>query len=160
AAAGEAVLQLAVELFVADRDEARLQLECLLDQSVDIAVRRKCINPVVVGIAFHHVDRAAADRAGRAQDGDPALTLGLRIWPRFGHSHVSPLLPITALMTATAAATAISPSTRSRAPPCPGIILLASLTPKWRLKADSARSPACSTIASPALSAARGRIEG
>src|SRR5262249_9191478 len=130
----------------------------------DIAVRGQGVDPVLIGVALHDIDRVSADRAGRAEDSHPSRTLGLgarmSLDPCLGHSHVSTLLPIRRLIPATAAATAIKPSTRSRAPPWPGIILLASLTPKCRLNADSARSPACSIIASPALTAVNAPMVG
>src|SRR5260221_1616 len=50
---------------------------------------------------------------------------------------------------------ASTPSSRSSNPPWPGMSLLESLTPKWRLASDSARSPSCATTATPALTRAR-----
>ena len=61
---------------------------------------------------------------------------------------------------ATAKATAKSPSTRSSTPPWPGMRWPLSLTPKWRLKPDSTKSPACSTMPSRALASTSGQTEG
>src|SRR5260370_108323 len=60
-------------------------------------------------------------------------------------------------MAATPVATdaASKPSSRSSNPPWPGMSLLESLTPKWRLASDSARSPSCATTATPALTRPR-----
>src|SRR5690606_14733106 len=94
------------------------------------------------------VDRAAADRAGAAEDRNAP-------GGRFGGRYHHPIMPPTvAWNTASTGAAAISPSIRSSMPPCPGISRPLSLTPNFRLIADSNRSPPWATAPSTPASAA------
>src|SRR5437868_12092205 len=126
----------------------------------------------LVAMAQQEVDRALAYRAGRSEDGDPArLSRAFRLRfrrmiarPGLGpadrcYRHVSTLPPPIRVKRATAGTTASRPSSRSRRPPCPGMRPLESFTPNLRLATDSASSPNCPTIPSPALTSTRGSTE-
>src|SRR5690349_24436348 len=75
-------------------------------------------DPVAVRMAHDDIECARADRAGSAEDGEV-------------HERRS----------AAIGSTAVALSTRSRIPPWPGSSVPLSLTPAWRLAADSNRSP-------------------
>src|SRR5205085_6947512 len=124
------------------------------------------------GIALQQIDGALADRAGRTENGHSPRLSGLticaigrnpkraRLNPTSrGHRHANTLPPPINVNSATAGITAKRPSSRSRRPPCPGMRPLESFTPNLRLATDSARSPNCSTIASPALSKTKGSTD-
>ena len=83
------------------------------------------------GCARDDVERAGADRAGRAEDAD-ALQRGRRGVDRRRHSITS---------ASAIGKTGSSASMRSSTPPWPGSSLLLSLAPALRLTSDSNRSP-------------------
>src|SRR5437016_5637288 len=111
-----------------DRDRRRSVLAHLLDQPRNVGAPRQRHHLHLAGTPLEvpdHVERGAADGAGRAQDGETARHA-------FGH-HSIVTYPTTLANR--------RPSKRSRIPPCPGRIRPASFTPTSRLIADSQRSP-------------------
>src|SRR5690606_3032571 len=112
---------------------------------LDIDVGGQRLDHEIVALALDQVDRAAADRAGRAQDRDMARA-GLRRRRDGRGLHCHGTLPSPSSRTAaTNTAAATSPSMRSRMPPWPGRIEPLSFTPKYLFTADSAMSPICDT---------------
>src|SRR5690606_22166544 len=101
---------------------------------------------VALGRGVDQIERALADRAGGAENGD-APPLAGRV--HHGHGHIP-----RPSSSASAGAVSRNPSSRSSRPPCPGISDPLSLTPARRLSDDSARSPSCASSANAALSPA------
>ncbi len=149
AAAGERALELAIGRRIADHRDARVQFARDLGERGRVAARGDRFDAVARRVALDQVDRAGADRAGGAENGDAAqggcgfvggarvhaLTIPSR--PRAGASKPPRARPIRQ---ATSAA-AQNPSSRSMTPPWPGMRWLASLAPNCRLMRDSKRSP-------------------
>ena len=67
ARAGQRVLELAEARGIGDRRKARAELAGELRQRLDIAVRGQRLDAVALARAAQQIDRAVADRAGRAQ---------------------------------------------------------------------------------------------
>ena len=70
--AGQRLLQRGIFRRVGDRGEARVRAPRLLGQQRRVAVRGQRLDGELVAVAQQQIDRAAADRAGRAEDRDPA----------------------------------------------------------------------------------------
>src|SRR5213078_104695 len=168
AGAGKRILQHLIFARLGDCRETRPKRASLLGQQLRIVVGGQRLDGEVFAVARQEIDRALADGAGRAENADPprARSAIHRTCGQYfaapcpqpiggAYRHVSTLPPIS-VRSVTAGITARRPSSRSRRPPCPGMRPLESFTPNLRLATDSARSPNCSTIASPALISTRG----
>jgi hypothetical protein len=66
------VLEFAIGGVICDHRMARADLACNLAESGRIAPRADRFNPVAPWVAFDQVERAGADRAGRAENCNPA----------------------------------------------------------------------------------------
>src|ERR1700730_13569426 len=137
ATAGERILELAGRRGLRDNRELGAELARQRRELGCVTPRGKRRHLVAPGIPAQKVERARADRAGRAQNGDAR------------HHKSNPVAPtrprVTPIASATVAA-ATKPSSRSMTPPWPGMRWLASLTWNLRFIADSNRSPACEAI--------------
>src|SRR5205814_3560190 len=146
---------------VGDCREAGAKRTRLLSQELGIVICGQRLDGERFTVAQQQVDRAAPDGAGRPEDRHPPRRVASGQQPivranRRGYRHSNTLSPPIRVKSATTGTTASRPSSRSRRPPCPGMRPLESFTPNLRLATDSARSPNCSTIASPALISTRG----
>src|SRR5581483_3162563 len=165
--AGQALLEGLIAAGIGDDGQLGTTGKRALGQSLHGALGRQSHELEHVGIAVDEVEGAGAARARRPQHGD-ALAASVRRGKdrpcrldlpcpgtRCSHAGLPPLHDpsnsaragectlMTKAASATAAAAATRPSTRSMTPPWPGINVLESLAPNRRLRADSARSPTC-----------------
>src|SRR5438045_9737925 len=99
-------------------------------------VRGEREDAIAAAVPCHDVERARADRPGGAENGE-----------------VHPFALIQGSSSAARGSVAVALSMRSRMPPWPGSSAPLSLTPAWRLAADSKRSPTMLIAASRAATA-------
>src|SRR5262245_65859168 len=104
-----------------------------LEELAGLGVGGQGERPEAIRVPGDDVERAAADRAGRAEDRH-VLSRTHRTPSRQNRTH-------TMFTSAAVGRTGVRASMRSRIPPCPGKMLPLSFRPAWRFIADSSRSP-------------------
>ena len=129
-APGKGRLELAVVPLVRDHGEGRTVAQGLCGQALDVAIGGEGGELELCWIAREQVERAAADRAGRAQDRDALggrrpREAAIGLWGTQRHASAPPAEKSS--MRAKAGAAASRPSTRSKSPPWPGMRPLMSL---------------------------------
>ena len=129
AKAGQARREFGSQGGLADNGMARLKLDALLEQAIDLPMRTQGHHLIALRMATNDVQGIDPDRPGRSEDRQ-ALHGAARIHGK-----------VTSQTRATSGSVEVRLSIRSRTPPCPGKTLLLSFRPAWRLSKDSKRSP-------------------
>ena len=115
---GKCVPQRPQQPFVADHGLSGAEIACQLGKAGNVGVGGEGAHLVALAVAGDEIERRAADRPGRSQDGDGARA----------HPVQNPAISMTVVRRATAS----SPSSRSSTPPCPGSRPPESLIPARR----------------------------
>src|SRR6185312_4087848 len=121
------IAKLAFERGIGDDGERGLESRAKLGERHDVAMRRERADAEAIRMPRDDVERARADRAGRAEQCD--------------RSHGANARSSSALPRANTGSAANMPSRRSNIPPWPGNNVPESFTPAWRLMRLSKRSP-------------------
>ena len=143
--AGQGIAQCRVQRGIGDYRHLGTKCYGLLGQKRDIAPGDQGFDPEPFGLRRQQFQRLGADAAGAAQD-----CYGARGAPRplanFGccvaHCHSTTPRPAANASKAATGAAVSNASTRSNRPPCPGMRVPESFTPKCRLIMLSNKSPA------------------